>query len=486
MQGLHDRRRAVAPGHRTQAPAAASREGQRSWSLLILLGVAQFMVILDATVVNVALPSIARSLHFASGSLQWVVTAYVLASGGLVLLGGRAADLAGRRRIFLAGLAVFTTASLASGLAPGPVALVVARAGQGLGAAMLTPAALSIITTAYVGAQRATALGAWGALGGAGAAVGVLAGGLLTTWLGWRSVFLVNVPVGVAAGLLSLRMVPRSAAARRAGRQLDLAGAALAVGGLVAAVYAIARAPSRGWAAAPTLLLFALAVVLLAAFAVAERRARRPLLPPQLWRSRSLVAGVLVMFGATGILVGTFFLNSLYLQTVQHASALRTGLEFLPLALVIGASAHLGSRLLPAAGTRVLMVTGLLLMGAGALLLTRVAPGSGYLTGLLPGLLVIGAGTGLVLPGASVTAMNGIAASQAGVASGLMSTAHEIGAALGVAVFSAVGVAVTGGVAAGYRHGFTVAAVTAAGLAVIAAVLAPAVRPASGTRMAVH
>jgi Major Facilitator Superfamily len=281
-------------------------------------------------------------------------------------------------------------------------------------------------------------------------------------------------------------MVPRSAAASRAGRHLDLAGAALAVGGLVAAVYAIAGTPSRGWVSAQTLLLFALAIVLLAAFTVAERRARRPLLPPPLWRSRSLVAGVLVMFGTTGILVGTFFLNSLYLQSVQHASALRAGLEFLPLALMIGASAHLGSRLLPAAGSRVLMVTGLLLMGAGALLLTRVAPSSGYLTGLLPGLLVIGAGTGLVLPAASVTAMSGIATSQAGVASGLMTTAHEIGAALGIAVFSAVGLAVTGGVAAGYGHGFTVAAMIAVGLAVIAAVLAPAVRPASGARVAVH
>src|SRR5215468_10257732 len=419
MQRLHNGKRAAAPARRTHSPAAAGQEGRRSWSLLILLSVAQFMVILDATVVNVALPSIARSLHFAPGSLQWVATAYVLVSGGLVLLGGRAADLAGRRRIFLAGLAVFTAASLASGLAPDPAALIAARAGQGLGAAMLTPAALSIITTAYSGAQRAAALGAWGALGGAGAAAGVLAGGLLTTLLGWRAVFLVNVPVGAVAGLLSLRMVPRSAAASRAGRDLDLAGAALAVGGLVAATYAIAGAPSRGWVSAQTVLLVALAVALLAAFAVAERRARRPLLPPQLWRSRSLVAGVL-------------------------------------------------------------------LMGAGALLLTGVAPSSGYLTGLLPGLLVTGAGTGLVLPGAAVTALSGIAADQAGVASGLMTTAHEIGAALGVAVFSAVGLAVTGGVAAEYRHGFTVAAAIAAGLAVITAVLAPAVRPAPGARVAAH
>jgi len=381
---------------------------------------------------------------------------------------------------------VFTAASLASGLAPTAGALIAARAGQGLGAALLSPAALSIITTSYAGAQRATALGVWGALGGAGAAVGVLAGGVLTTWLGWRSVFLVNVPVGVVAGLLSLHLVPRHEPRRGFGRKLDLAGAALAVAGLVTLCYALASAPAHGWGSARTLLLLALAVVLLAAFAVVERSVPRPLVPAQLWRTRSLVAGVLVMLGATGILVGTFFLNSLYLQEVQHASALRVGLEFLPLALVIGASAHLGSRLLPRAGSRVLIAAGLVVMGAGALLLTGVSARSGYLTGFLPGLLVVGTGTGLVLPATAIAAMNDIAEDRAGVASGLMTTAHEIGAAMGVAVFSAVAVATSGGIAAGYRNGFTVAAAVAGGLAVAAAVLVPAVRPAAGARVAVH
>jgi EmrB/QacA subfamily drug resistance transporter len=473
-------------GHRDPAASGAAARGRRPWSVMVLLSVAQFMVILDATVVNVALPSIARSLGLAAGGLQWVVTAYVLASGGLVLLGGRAADVAGRRRIFLAGLTVFTAASLASGLAPTAGALIAARAGQGLGAALLSPAALSIITTSYAGAQRATALGVWGALGGAGAAVGVLAGGVLTTWLGWRSVFLVNVPVGVVVGVTSLHLVPRHEPRRGFGRKLDLAGAALAVAGLVTLCYALASAPAHGWGSARTLLLLGLAVVLLAAFAVVERSVPRPLVPAQLWRTHSLVAGVLVMLGATGILVGTFFLNSLYLQEVQHASALRVGLEFLPLALVIGASAHLGSRLLPRAGARVLIVAGLLVMGAGALLLTGVSARSGYLTGFLPGLLVVGTGTGLVLPATAIAAMNDIAEDRAGVASGLMTTAHEIGAALGVAVFSAVAVATSGGIAAGYRNGFTVAAAVAGGLAVAAAVLVPAVRPAAGTRVAVH
>ena len=487
MHGRSSRRRIeTAQETRHQAAVGAGQRGSRSWSLLILLCVAEFMVILDATVVNVALPSVARSLNLHGGGLQWVITAYVLASGGLVLLGGRAADLVGRRVIFLSGLAIFTAASLASGLAPTAGALIAARAGQGVGAAMLTPAALSIITTTYAGARRAAALGVWGAIAGAGAAVGVLAGGMLTTWLGWRSVFLVNVPVGLAAGVLGLRMVPRSGRARWPGRELDLPGAALAVAGLVTLVYALAGAPAHGWASARTLLLFALAAAALVAFALTERQARRPLVPPSLWRSRSLVAGVLVMLSATGILVGTFFLNSLYLQGVQHSSALRVGLDFLPLALVIGAGAHLTGRLLPRIGSRVLIVAGLAVMGGGALLLTTVSAHSGYVTGVLPGLLVIGAGTGLVLPAASISAMNDITEHQSGLASGMMTAAHEIGAALGVAVFSAVAVAVSGGIAAGYRHGFAVAAGLVAGLAVIAAVAAPTVRPAAGTRAAVH
>src|SRR5215467_11821569 len=268
------------------ASPASTADPRGGPALLVVLCLAQFMVALDATVVNVALPSITRSLGFAAGDLQWVATAYVLASGGLVLLGGRAADVAGRRRIFLAGLTLFTAASLASGLAPAAGALIAARAGQGVGAALLTPAALSIITTSYMGAQRATALGVWGAIGGAGAAVGVLAGGILTTWLGWRSVLMVNVPVGVGAGLLSLRMVPRSAATRRVGRALDLPGTALAMAGLVTAAYALAGTPAHGWGSARTLLLLALAFVLLAAFATVERSARRPLVPARIWRTR--------------------------------------------------------------------------------------------------------------------------------------------------------------------------------------------------------
>ncbi|HYK28761.1 MAG TPA: MFS transporter [Streptosporangiaceae bacterium] len=479
------------------APLPAGTESQpnlprqrRPWSLLVLLSTAQFMVILDATVVNVALPSIAKSLSFSPSALQWVVTAYVLVSGGFVLLGGRATDVIGRRRIFLAGLVLFTIASLASGLAPTAGALIASRAAQGAGAAMLTPGALSIITTAYAGAQRAAALGIWGALAGSGAAVGVLAGGVLTSWLGWRAVFLVNVPVGLIAGLLSLRMVPSAPPTGKVRRELDLPGAALAVAGIVTIAYSLSGAPAHGWASARTLLMLFLGLLLLAGFAFAERHAqrkgRRPLVTPQIWRNRPLVAGVLVMFASTGLLVATFFLNTLYLQYVLGASPLRVGLEFLPLALVIGLGAHLASRLLPHAGSRVLIVAGLASMGAGALLLTQITPSSSYWTGMLPGLLIVGIGTGLTLPSASIAAMSNVTEDSAGLASGLMSTAHEIGGALGVAVFSAVAVAVSGGIAAGYSHGFAVAAAISAGLAVVAAVMVPAVRPAAGARVAVH
>jgi len=480
---------AVRGGHGPATADAAPARRDPTWAVLIVVCLAQFMVILDGTVVNVALPSIGRALHFSAGDLQWVVSAYVLLSGGLMLLGGRAADVAGRRRVFLAGLTVFTAASLASGLAPTSGALVAARAGQGLGAALLTPAALSIITTTYSGGRRAAALSAWGAIGAGGAAAGVLAGGILTTWLGWRSVFLINVPVGLAAGLLSLHLVPRSRPTAVNGRELDLPGALLVTAGLVTGVYAITGAPVHGWGSARTLLLLAVSLGLLAGFAVAERFARRPLVPSRTWRSRSLVAGLAVMLGATGVLIGTFFLNSLYLQDVEGASALRAGLEFLPLVVVIGLGAHTTSRLLPRAGSRALSVAGLILMGGGALLLSAVSARSGYLTGVLPGLLLVGAGTGVVFPAASVTALSDADDDRAGVASGLLTTAHDIGAALGVAVFSAVAaaqVSAGAGFAVGYRHGFIVAAVIAAAVAVIALLALPAVRPLPGARTGVH
>ena len=470
----------------TQADTGAPERGP--WTVLILLAVAQFMVILDITVVNVALPSIGRALDFAPADLQWVVTAYVLFTGGFLLLGGRAADLFGRRRMFLAGLVIFTAASLASGLAGSPEALVASRAAQGLGAALLSPAALSIITTTYSGAQRTTALGVWGAIGGAGAAAGVLFGGMLTTWLSWEWVFFINVPVGLVAAASTLHLVPRSRARVGHVRELDLAGALAVTAGLVTLVYAFDGAPTHGWGSARTLALIGLAGALLAAFAVIERSVERPLMAPATWRVRSLVSSATVMLGATGILVGAFFLNSLYVQGELGWSALETGFGFLPFALVIGLFAHLGSHALQKVGARAVVASGLALLGGGALLLAMAPDEASYAADLLPGLLMMGAGIGLVFVTVQITAMADVTHDNAGLASGLMQTGHEVGAALGVAVLSAIAAAASAGsgAAAGYEAGFLAAAAIAGALALLALLAVPSVRPAQTARVMAH
>jgi EmrB/QacA subfamily drug resistance transporter len=462
---------------------------RRSWAPLILLSAAQFMVVLDITVVNVALPSIGSDLGFSGADLQWVVTIYVLLTGALLLLGGRLADVLPRRAVFLAGLGVFTAASLVSGLAQSAEMLIGSRAGQGIGAALLTPAALSLVTSHYEGAQRTAALSAWSAIGSAGAAAGVVLGGVLTTVLSWEWIFLVNVPIGLTALALSHRVLPAGGPTRRV-RTLDVPGALLVVAGLVVLVYAIDGAAAHGWGSARTLVLGGLGLALLAVFARIEAASPQPLVPPAIWRVRSLIGGAAMILVATGILVGTFFLNSIYLQDVNGATALETGLGFLPFAIAIGIAAHVAARLLPRAGSRVVIGGGMALVAAGALILAAAPERAAYATDLLPGLLVIGAGTGFVFPGASVTAMSDVDHGQAGLASGLLSTSHEVGAALGVAVLSAV--AAIGGagghaaLAAGYEDGF----LAAAGIALIAAAVAtlavPSVKPAHGARAMAH
>ena len=456
-------------------------EPRRSWIPLILLAVAQFMVVLDITIVNVALPSIGEDLGFSGPDLQWVVTVYVLLTGGLLLLGGRLADVLERRLVFLAGLSLFTVASLLSGLAETPGTLIAARALQGVGAALLTPAALSLVTGIYTGSQRTAALTAWSAIGSAGAAVGVVLGGVLTTALSWEWIFLVNVPIGATAALLALRVLPAGGPVGK--RSLDLPGAVLVVSGLVVLVYAIDGAAEHGWGSARTLVLGGLALALLAAFLRVEALARQPLMAPAVWRIRSLTGGAALILVATGILVGTFFLNSLYLQEVLGSSALETGLGFLPFAVAIGIAAHLASRLLPRVGSRVLAGAGMALVAAGAVVLAAAPDRATYLADLLPGLLALGFGVGFVFPSASVAAMHDVAHDEAGLAAGLLSTSHELGAALGVAVLAAV--AATGG-AAGYEDGFVVAAVIAAASAALALVAAPSVKPAHGAGVMAH
>jgi EmrB/QacA subfamily drug resistance transporter len=397
--------------------ASTDTEDRKPWTTLILLCVAQFMVILDITVVNVALPSIDAALGFDEGDLQWVVTIYVLFTGGLLLLGGRVADILDRRSVFLAGLVTFTAASLASGLASSPEALIVSRAVQGIGAALLTPAALSIITTTYEGGQRTSALAAWGAIGSGGAAAGVLFGGMLTSWLSWEWVFLVNVPIGVAAGVLALVLLPRYPAASERG-PLDVLGAATVVGGLVLLVYALEGTAEHGWGSARTLLLLAASLATLAAFAFIERSSSKPLVPPATWRSRSLVASAVLVLGVTGILVGTFFLNTFYLQEVIGASALETGLAFLPLALLIGVGAHSVTHLLPRLGARVVAVIGLVLVVAGTGFLAGVPASGSYAADILPGFVLVALGMGLVFPIVSIVGLSDVEPERAGLAPG--------------------------------------------------------------------
>jgi EmrB/QacA subfamily drug resistance transporter len=466
---------------------------RQSWAILVLLCAAGVMVAVDLTVVNVALPSIGGALRFATAAdLQWVVTIYVLFSGGLQLLGGRAADLVGRRRMFLIGLLVFTAASLASGLAPAPGFLIGSRAAQGLGAAVLAPAALSIITTTYTGAQRAAALGAWGAIGGLGAAAGLLIGGLLTTWLGWRLIFLVNLPIGAVTAALTVRLVPAMRAGITERRGLDVGGAVAIFAGLVLFVYGIEGAATSGWTSAHTLVPLALAAALLTAFGVIERSVRWPLIPPGIWRVRSLVSGVAVMAGATAVMAGVFFLNSLYLQRVVGTTALEAGLAFLPFALAIALAAHIGSRMLPRLGTRLTAAGGLVVAGAGTLLLWRVPAHPTYIADLLPGFLAIGTGLGLVFVAVSVAAMADIREDEAGLASGLTITGHEVGAALGVAMLSAIVTGVAGtaatavSFAAGYRAGLLAGSIFAAALTVVVLLAVPSVRPAAGTHVRMH
>jgi EmrB/QacA subfamily drug resistance transporter len=473
----------------TSTHSHVNDETRRPWSPLILLSVAEFMVVLDITVVNVALPSIGEDLGIGGADLQWVVTIYVLLTGGLLLLGGRITDVLARRSVFLAGLSLFTVASLLSGLAGSGGMLIASRAGQGVGAALLTPAALAIVTSFYTGGQRAKALGVWSAVGSAGAAVGVVLGGVLTTWLSWEWIFLVNVPIGVAAAVIALRILPVTPAAAPA-RSLDLPGALLVVAGLVVLVYAIDGTAEHGWGSSRTLGLAALSLALLAAFAHVESRSRQPLVPPATWRARSLIASSAVLLGVTGLLVGTFFLNSLYLQGVNGATALETGLGFLPFAVSIGLSAHVASAVMPRSGSRVLVAAGLVLTAVGALGLALAPDRAAYGADILPGLLAIGFGVGLVFPGVSVTAMSRVEPEQTGLAAGVLSTAHEIGAALGVAILAAVAAigdaAGAASIAAGYEDGFIAAAGIALALAAVAVAAVPSVKPERSAQAMAH
>ncbi|MGI8427738.1 MAG: MFS transporter [Solirubrobacteraceae bacterium] len=446
-----------------------------------LLAITQFMIVIDASIVNVALPSIGRALKFSQLDLSWVVNAYVLTFGGFLLLGGRLADLLGRRRMFIVGLGLFSLASLLGGLAQSEPWLIAARALQGLGAAIVSPAALSIITTTFAeGSERNRALGVWGAVAGAGGAAGVLLGGVLTDGLNWRWVLFVNVPIGVAAALLAPRLLVESRSEDKR-RSFDAKGAVTVTAGLALLVYALVDAVNAGWTSTVTLERIGGAVVLLATFVALESRASHPLMPFSIFRLRTLRGANVI-----GLLIGMslfsmFFFISLYLQQVLHFSALKTGLSYLPLAFAIILSAGGAAQLVTRIGFKPTLIAGLLFVAVGLLWFAGVrAPGGSYSADVLGPSLLAGVGLGLSFVPVTIAAMSGTTPDEAGLASGLINTTQQVGGALGLAILASIAnsrtrdVLHTGGhdISAALTKGFQDAFLVGAGFAIAGILLA--------------
>ncbi|MBA3788150.1 MAG: MFS transporter [Actinobacteria bacterium] len=403
------------------------------------------MVILDATVVNVALPSIQNDLDMSPSELQWVVNSYTLIFGGFLLLGGRAGDLIGRKRLFLAGIVVFTVASLLNGLATSSEFLILARGLQGLGAALVSPAALSIVTTTFAeGTERTKAMGVWSAIAAGGGAVGLLLGGVLTDLFSWPWIFFVNLPVGIAAFFLSLRYVPESKD-EESHQAFDIAGAVTVTAGLIALVYGIVKAEEKGWLSAHTLGFGALALVLLTAFVLIERRSAEPLVRLGIFLQRTIRSANLVMLLVASGLFAMFYFNSLYLQRVLEYSPIEAGLAFVPFTLGIVIGAGLSQFLVRAIGLRSVGIAGMVLGTIGMLLFLRLDLGGDYLTDLLPGIMLISIGMGMTFVPVTLIATSGISPGDAGLASGLLNTSQQIGGALGLAILSTLATAETTG-----------------------------------------
>ncbi|GGU14583.1 MFS transporter [Nocardioides albus] len=446
----------------------------RRWRLLGLLGLAQFMLILDVTVVAIALPYMGADLGLGRDALTWVVSAYTLAFGGLMLLGGRAADLFGPKPVVLAGLATFTVASLATGLATSAELAVGGRVAQGVGAAMLSPAALSIVVRLFDGEERNRALGIWSALGAGGAAIGVLLGGALTAGPGWEWVFLINVPVGIVVALVLARQLP-ALPAWGGNVRLDLIGALVVTAATGLLILGFIEAGDEGWTSSRTIALLVGGVVGYALLVGWLRRTRHPLIDPALLYRRPVLSGTFVLFVATGLMVAVFFLGTFYLQSAAGHGPLTTGLLFLPVAAATMIGAQLGGRLIGRLGARTLGMTGLLIAAAGL-----AVPAFGMSTQTTVVAVSVGsAGLGVLFVVAAATALSQVEPHLAGVASGILSTFHELGASLGAAVMSGVAAAsLVDGTTAGFERAYLVATVIAALAAVVAGVLIPG-RPAS-------
>ena len=434
----HTNTRPSVPVPTAGGPMTSTSPHINRWRAFALLAVSFFMTIIDLTIVNVSLPTIGRDLHFSATSLQWVVTAYALTFGGFMLLGGRAADLLGRRRTLMVGLSLFTAASLGAALSTGEVSLIAARAVQGLGAAIMLPAALSIVMNMFAeGAERNKALGIWGGLGAGGATVGVIAGGLLTTYAGWQYIFYLNVPIGAAVLALAPRIVPDSRLAA-SHRQFDALGAIAGTGGLVLLVDAISQAPQYGWGATRTIAVLAASAALLAAFLVIENRVQEPVMPLSIFRLRTLAGA-----NAAGLLLGGsffafIFVGTLFMQQVLHYSPLQTGLAWLAASLTSIALAGVSQALVTRGGAKVVMAIGMTLIGAGVLWATQVTVHGHFLANLAGPFVVAGAGTAFAFIPISIAALAGVSEHQAGLASGLLNTSQQLGGAIGIAIASTV------------------------------------------------
>jgi EmrB/QacA subfamily drug resistance transporter len=468
----------------------SSTKADRRWSALALIVTAQFMVILDVAIVNVALPSIKSDLDFSQTNLQWVISAYAILFGGALLLGGRLADLLGRRRLFVAGLALFAASSLLCGLAWSEGSLIAFRAVQGLGGALLAPAALSLLMTTFSeGRERNLALGIYGAASGSGAAAGVLLGGVLTSYLSWSWIFFINVPVGLAAIALAPLLL-RESRADLAQRHFDLPGAVSITAGLMLLVYATTRATSDGWGASTTLGLLAGAVALVLAFLVIELRSVSPLLPLRIFRLRTLTAanGAMAIVGTVAF--SEFFLLTLYLQDVLHYSAMQSGAAFVAFALAVVVVSNIAQVVVGRFGVRPTLTAGLLASAVSVALLTRLPVHGHYFWDLFPWFVLGGAGMGLSFVPVTIASLTGVERSDAGVASGLINTSRQIGGAIGLAAVSAIAatstsryadahaaVTATSGVA--LDHGFQTALYVLTGLLLVGALIAAALlRPA--------
>jgi EmrB/QacA subfamily drug resistance transporter len=421
----------------TLSPVRNAVIASHRWRAYAVLAVSYFMTIVDLTITNVALPTIGRDLHFAESNLQWVVTAYALTFGGVLLLGGRAADLLGRRRIFMLGLVLFTSGSLACGVSSGDLELIVMRGLQGLGAAIVLPSALAIVMNMFEeGVDRNRALGIWGAIAASGATVGLITGGLLLRYLSWRYIFFLNVPIGTAALLLAPRIVPESRVGGR--RRYDALGAVSITAGLLLLVYALSTAPQDGWATARTLTLLATAGALVLAFLLIEARVEAPLMPLRLFRLSTLAGANAVGLLLGGSFFSFVFVGTLYMQQVLGFDALETGLAWLATSVTSVALAGLSQALVSRVSAKLVMAAGMGLIGGGILWATRVPVHGHFWADLAGPLFVAGAGTAFAFIPVSIAALAGVAADDAGLASGLLNASQQIGGAIGVAVVSTV------------------------------------------------